>query len=127
MRHRQHCCDPKVCSRAKRYYDPIKKHYYNISNLFVADPFPDYPNKVLPVANTYFDVHTHHYYKLGHLFGINPCQRRCPCHNGTIIVSENNPFENPTENDNVFYNNCNCTFYKLDKLDPNAEIMRVET
>jgi len=74
-----------------------------------------YPNQVRPADGRYFDTFDQHYYKVGNLFGICPCQKGCPgsaC-GAAIISSMVNPCQNPSDTDNIYYNQTNCTYYKL--------------
>ncbi len=107
----------KVTASEDRYFDPIKRHYFRTSNLFVVAPDcgRPFPNKVLPRSGRYFDINDRHYYKIGNLYGIDPCQSDCPKrfdHNRPLCI-DNLSCTDPTRCDDVFYNERDCFYYKL--------------
>lgn len=109
--------NPQVKPYTTRYFDPVKRRYYRINNLFGKMPECNqaYPNQVKVVQRRYYDPTDGHYYKTSHLFGLNPCQCGCggsAC-GSVIIASTANPCSNPTDTDNIYYNQTNCTYYKL--------------
>ena len=118
MNSRRSCCNTKVKPCAGRYFDPVKKHYYRTSNLFITDLdcHASYPNRVEPADGRYYDVYDGHYYRIGRLFGINECKRRPICtnhHHSAIIVPAGVPCTDPTESDNIFFNEADQTYYKM--------------